>query len=837
MTESNGWITRRRFLYGTTGLTIGGLLGANFSTQANAATGYGFGAPPAAGVHPRVVITPAEVSIAKGRISGSLTQPAFNRLVDAPPEAALLTALSNGTISATDLERLAKQISGTALVALLGNSTQAPPAASAATNAVNTWVQKITPTNENHTGLTVHIALAYDWLFGTLTSTERTTIRTWLTARLDYWESRLDLLTYGFKQGPGEAEKRNFNWVPLIVGSFGTAALAVEGEAGYDSNWYTKSKASLYDFLNHGISQEGAPLELFHYFAYGMWRGSYLVNAMARRGDTVLDHAYLKRVPRWWTSDMLPWGGDWNSLQDTKDSTSGIPSIFYLLRLAYADDPIMRWVYKSYVGVQRDVYDDLAAVLWGSELDTTDGARTAASLAMNPTQYFIANGLQYMRSAWGTDDVYFQFQSDPYAGETHAHADRNAFTLMSDGRIWFCDAGMHIPWDYAHNVVHIDGKAEGYFPQRGRIVTRTDGGFATGIMGDAKDAYDWKTDATSGGTGWQQVNGLWSYPYNPVQRAFRSGTLVRGTNPYVLISDDIRKDDASHEYSWEALMPLGTAMVPLNANTVMLEPVDIGDSVNADGGSVKVEFKVPRIGNYRMWILSGRDYTTMSGGYNKVSFDGETQVNATYPEDPGGGDASKPHWIPAPFKDGLLVRNFTSTSTVHSAVITPIGKVTEVAFLMAPESFDPTGVTRPVIPAGSFLQRFSAMPLRPTTWPVVAAPTNYPRCMVKVLSPASVTVGVSTIRRYITDDENYGKAFKLKFRTAMVEPKFRVLLYPHRNGAPMPAVTSSSSQATLTWPDGTVDNWLFGPNTGFPAINGSAVSLTRGAESYTLGSA
>lgn len=837
MTESNGWITRRRFLYGTTGLTIGGLLGANFSTRANAATGYGFGAPPAAGVHPRVVITPDEVSLAKTRVTSGLTQSAFNRLVAAPPQAALLTKLTSGTISATELETLAEEISGTALVALLGNSTQAAAAAPAARNAVNTWVQEIEPTNANNTGLTFHIALAYDWLFATLSSTERTTIRTWLVNRIDYWESRLDLLTYGFKQGVGEAEKRNFNWVPLTVGSFGAAALAVEGESGYDGNWYTKSRASMYDFLNHGISQEGAPLELFHYFAYGMWKGSYLLNAMARRSDTVLDHVYLKRVPRWWTSDMLPWGGDWNSLQDTKDSTSGVPSIFYLLRLAYSDDPVMRWVYKSYVDdVTRDVYDDMAAVLWGSELDSTDGARTAASLAMNPTQYFIANGLQYMRSAWGTDDVYFQFQSDPYAGETHAHADRNAFTLMSDGRIWFCDAGMHIPWDYAHNVVHIDGKAEGYFPQRGRIVTRTDGGFATGIMGDAKDAYDWKTDATSGGTGWQQVNGLWSYPYNPVQRAFRSGTLVRGTNPYVLISDDIRKDDASHEYSWEGLMPLGTAMVPIDSNTVMLEPSDIGASVTALGGSTSISFQVPANGNYRIWILSGREYTTRSGGYNRLQFGTETEMSVTDKENPAGGDASKPHWLPVPLQGGGFVKNL-SASANYSVKITPVGTVTEVAFLVAPDTFDPTGVIRPVMPANSFLKRFADITTLPSGWQRVAAPTNYPRCMVKVLSPASVTVGVSTIRRYITDDENYGKAFKLKFRTTMVEPKFRVLLYPHRNGAPMPAVTSSSSQATLTWPSGTVDNWLFGPNTGFPTINGSAVSLTRGAESYTLGSA
>ncbi len=38
--------------------------------------------------------------------------------------------------------------------------------------------------------------------------------------------------------------------------------------------------------------------------------------------------------------------------------------------------------------------------------------------------------------------------------------------------------------------------------------------------------------------------------WNPVRRAFRTAGLVRGALPYVLIWDDIQKDDAEHAYSW-----------------------------------------------------------------------------------------------------------------------------------------------------------------------------------------------------------------------------------------------------------------------------------------------
>ena len=38
--------------------------------------------------------------------------------------------------------------------------------------------------------------------------------------------------------------------------------------------------------------------------------------------------------------------------------------------------------------------------------------------------------------------------------------------------------------------------------------------------------------------------------YNPVQRAFRTTILIRGSKPYVLIIDDIQKDDKPHSYQW-----------------------------------------------------------------------------------------------------------------------------------------------------------------------------------------------------------------------------------------------------------------------------------------------
>jgi len=38
--------------------------------------------------------------------------------------------------------------------------------------------------------------------------------------------------------------------------------------------------------------------------------------------------------------------------------------------------------------------------------------------------------------------------------------------------------------------------------------------------------------------------------YNPVEKAFRSLALVRGEHPYILVIDDIEKDNSPHTYEW-----------------------------------------------------------------------------------------------------------------------------------------------------------------------------------------------------------------------------------------------------------------------------------------------
>lgn len=812
---------------------------------------YGFAPPPATGVHPRVVLSPSELTHLRGRTAIGRAKAAFDALEnvagtlgDVPSDGSdptgvnlLLARLRAGeTLSWGDQETLSKAIAGSALVALVGEDEII---AGKAVRAFDVWVAKVPPsTSPDFSRTTQGPALAYDWLAPLMDATRRAAARQWLVDRLIAYETRLADVSYGFQEGV--AEERDNNWVPHGMGAFGPAALAIEDEPGFREEWWTKPRTSMNDFIQHGIGAEGAPAELLHYFAYGMWQGSYFAAAMAKRGEPILSHPHLSNVPRWWTADMYPWGRDWGALQDTRDFWTGVPAVYHLLRLAYPNDPLMRWVYKNYMDAPVQQADHLSALLWASEEDPSEDALTAAGLGLEPSQFFLHSGLAYLRDGWGTDDVYFQFQSDQAMyGETHAHADRNSFTLNGKGRVWIIDGAAWFPFSTGHNLVFVDGEAEGYFPQQGHVLAQGDGGWAAGIMGDAKDAYDWRCAANPPDEpGWVEVNGEWSYPHNPVQRAFRTGTLVRGAHTYAVVSDDIRKDDAVHEYSWEALVPLGTKITQADASTWLLEQVDTGPFLQSATGSVEpltVPFEIPAEGSYRFWVLAGREHSAPVNGSWKtsMSLDGGALRDAGGAENPSSGDAAQPHWLP-------IAMNAEDTPTTltpgaHTASFVPRGAIKHAAFLAAPADYDPTGPVPPTsFPAGSALVRLSDLPA-PTGWTLLPADATPPRCLIRVLSPAPVTLTAQTFRRHRTDNgQNWGRVFRLKATTTTVEPRYRVLLYPHRAGDPLPAVTSDHAGAEVAWPGGVTDVWEFGSNPAFPAANGSSVRVTRGSLEFVL---
>jgi len=157
---------------------------------------------------------------------------------------------------------------------------------------------------------------------------------------------------------------------------------------------------------------------------------------------------------------------------------------------------------------------------------------------------------------------------------------------------------------YFRNMVLVDGYAGVYQPTPGKLLEVADTDVAATIVSDATEAYRWKKmeknfylwhDMLGEAplfTDWlrdlaRRKNRDWELPFQPhmkefyngfahldwgpwhgetrgpeyyerwndMEHVFRTLHLARGKRPYVLIVDDLKKDDLPHQYDWNFVLP------------------------------------------------------------------------------------------------------------------------------------------------------------------------------------------------------------------------------------------------------------------------------------------
>lgn len=241
-------------------------------------------------------------------------------------------------------------------------------------------------------------------------------------------------------------------------------------------------------------------------------------------------------------------------------------------------------------------------------------ASVAAFRDLPLTRFDPQRGIGIARSGWDTNATKLDFDCrfDTFASG-HIHGNRNDFTLFALGREWVTGPGYGGFANELHASVLIDGKGSARSP--GRFLDVMDQKDFTLFAGDAKLAYDysdimspspakqndpavlplvWKDLFFPGSSDGvfpplstppyrfkgNQDNQEWiTYPlvvrlkngelqpHNPVKKAFRSAMLIRGERPYVIVIDDIQKDDRPHEYAWTVHVPQSIEMAPNASDT------------------------------------------------------------------------------------------------------------------------------------------------------------------------------------------------------------------------------------------------------------------------------
>ena len=207
-------------------------------------------------------------------------------------------------------------------------------------------------------------------------------------------------------------------------------------------------------------------------------------------------------------------------------------------------------------------------------------------------------GVAVARSSWDKDamTVHYECRSDIYGGG-HETPEAQDFNLSSHGVVW----SMRREWYmdcYFRNMVLIDGKAGVYGPTPGKLMEVIDNEAGATFVSDATVQYNWgiggkcfvnwhrmydeaplHMDGMRSAETWARGTELGFLPHarlqeqnfagldwggwhgeergpnpyhrwNDIDHVFRTMHMTKGDTPYLLIVDDVRKDDEVHQYDW-----------------------------------------------------------------------------------------------------------------------------------------------------------------------------------------------------------------------------------------------------------------------------------------------
>jgi hypothetical protein len=289
----------------------------------------------------------------------------------------------------------------------------------------------------------------------------------------------------------------------------------------------------------------------------------------------------------------------------------GQRNFYYIAKYMYPDDPLVDFVYRQ--ATSGWTGNALTKTIFGSKLGTTPMSAVANAKQLGLSKFDPLAGFAISRNGWRDTDLSLVFNNFTLGGG-HYHAEANSFSLFALGRVWSNPPSYHVVPNDAQQSVLIErfpgstDASQGYIgqgpgsydyiadlnpaqqtdqpgtPYHGVLleVREDPGQLWTWFAGNAKPAYDFVdgipvyADGSKGvpvNTGLSMkdmlIPGLLgtlipsdasalanstrfakAVPYNPVAFAFRSVLTVRGANPYVLVIDDMRKDDTPQNYRW-----------------------------------------------------------------------------------------------------------------------------------------------------------------------------------------------------------------------------------------------------------------------------------------------
>ena len=426
------------------------------------------------------------------------------------------------------------------------------------------------------------LPLSYDLLYNDMSAEQRDLVREALAA------ATAGRRSFGADVPKGRAFSNWFGY----HGELAVMLAAIEGEPGYDPAAYQRITRVLLNYFDVAFSPDGASHEDTYGPNLGLRAGSLALLVMARRGQDVFGTEHYRNFVHYFAEDLAPYpaGG---MVGGASGNALVYPTAAIVAKHELPADPVANYVYRFVLG---DDYQQLLPAqswldfaLFGSDWTGAAGQpSTLAGTGLPLAVFYPWRGLLIARNDWSPEtlDLHFDARPDAFA-IGHDTVDRGTFELYALGRAWavhqaFRDTNRSTDF----SLVHIDGKAEVWKAPSVKFLWHGIGPGAAGGVADLKYAYDWQWSppwpakdqkfpapwepemSDPRALGWPDNpdwlphklydeegightgSYLWRRPYNAVQKAFRTALLARGAHPYVIIEDEIQKDDQPHDYGW-----------------------------------------------------------------------------------------------------------------------------------------------------------------------------------------------------------------------------------------------------------------------------------------------
>jgi hypothetical protein len=598
------------------------------------------------------------------------------------------------------------------------------------------------------------------------------------------------------------------------MGALGLGALVLEGETRLETHeWLDKAMRVSLAWCNVAIRADGMYPEGVTYYSYLLRNQTLFFSALGRRkGVDYFGRTNLPASLRWVVWSSLPWGREFDNFNDARYQLRANDYIAILQgRFPGIGDYLVQRINGGRLRYQSNPF----ALLHGRQPGLAD---FDPKRELGWSQVFSEAGMVAFRTGWDAQAMAVMAYATNYEYASHSQADRGQFNVYAYGRKWAIDSGYgndakianSATPSAAHNLVLIDGKGQGFdrtMRQSGTFAEIED--FAAGdVLGYArinqKKAYDFFARYH-----YSQIR-----EHNPVHHAKRHLLFVRGeeTPPFLLVYDDIRKDDTEHTYTWQLhsdpanqlqLVDGHIQMTPLayTGKTAFArgtgtwdKPIGAGFNMYAhQAGRVLFRIDAPAAGQYAFWALSRGRPRTWSNA--------EVRVNGQMHGRFELGGSREFHWklFSANKKKMHAPALLDLKAGANDILLTGVFSGYEIARLL----FTPDVTCIPVgdnpKQAGAILAEVADIAEHDGDIVVqeVEAPASS-ACSVWMLSPKKTSISFDHYQPSVATVHP-----RARVETKAVNPHFLSLVFPHKLGMPPPRIergeTPARSHASLEW--------------------------------------